>query len=59
MTTGDNSHTNYHCRKLLAVSTGARDMLREAAKALRLKGDKGHADMCEMHADELSKFVPS
>lgn len=29
---------------------GAMDMLREAAKQLRLKGDDAHALLCDIHA---------
>jgi hypothetical protein len=39
--------------------TGARDMLREAAKQFRAIGDIGHAAMCENHADELDSLRQS
>lgn len=38
------------------VVRGARDMLREAAKQFRQRGDQGHAAMCENHAAELDRL---
>jgi hypothetical protein len=37
--------------ELMQAMHGCRDMLREAAKQARLRGDNGHATMCDQHAD--------
>jgi len=57
MSTGNLDHTHYKCRSLLQAATGARDMLKEAAKEFRLNNDKGHAAMCELHVEQLNKFM--
>ena len=44
-------------KDILVTAQGAMDMLRESAKAHRLKGDDGHAEMCEAHAAELAKVL--
>jgi hypothetical protein len=36
---------------------GARDMLKEAAKQFRLNKDDGHANMCEIHRQELQAAI--
>lgn len=41
------------------VIEGVTDILKESAKQHRLKGDKGHARMCELHAAELKELSPS
>lgn len=57
MSTGSTDHLHYKCRDLLNTARGARDALTEAAKMLRSLDAKGHARMCELHAEALSRFL--
>lgn len=42
---------------LLNCMRGAMDMLRASARHHRLNGDKGHANMCDMHAGWICRHI--
>lgn len=42
---------------LISAVRGAHDILRESARQHRARGDDGFSRMCDMHADEIAKYI--
>ena len=42
---------------LQSTLNGCYDALRESAKQHRLRGDAGHASMCDLQADGVLKYI--
>lgn len=56
-TTNTAKHFHYACSDMRRDVKGAHDMLKEAAKQFRSKGDEGHATMCELHQKSLAFYL--
>lgn len=46
--------TEEEIKPLVSALTGCRDMLRECAKQHRQRGDNGHANVADSHADRAT-----